>query len=113
PRRARPGRPRVLSCSDRRRRGPRAGARRAGRRRAGGGASRSPPGGEGDRGGLAAASATVGAPPQQQREEGEGEDHADLQGGAGEVRRSEEHTSELQSRFDLVCRLLLENKNEA
>src|SRR5699024_11479102 len=26
------------------------------------------------------------------------------------VRRSEEHTSELQSRFDLVCRLLLEQK---
>src|SRR5699024_12671229 len=26
--------------------------------------------------------------------------------------RSEEHTSELQSRFDLVCRLLLENKNK-
>src|SRR5699024_5642176 len=26
--------------------------------------------------------------------------------------RSEEHTSELQSRFDLVCRLLLENKNQ-
>src|SRR5438067_1057380 len=26
------------------------------------------------------------------------------------VRRSEEHTSELQSRFDLVCRLLLEKK---
>src|SRR5699024_12224081 len=25
--------------------------------------------------------------------------------------RSEEHTSELQSRFDLVCRLLLETKN--
>src|SRR5437868_11495045 len=25
--------------------------------------------------------------------------------------RSEEHTSELQSRFDLVCRLRLENKN--
>src|SRR5699024_11268043 len=25
--------------------------------------------------------------------------------------RSEEHTSELQSRFDLVCRLLLEQKN--
>ena len=24
--------------------------------------------------------------------------------------RSEEHTSELQSRFDLVCRLLLEKK---
>src|SRR5699024_3723399 len=28
------------------------------------------------------------------------------------VRRSEEHTSELQSRFDLVCRLLLEKKNK-
>src|SRR5207249_7481033 len=27
-----------------------------------------------------------------------------------EVARSEEHTSELQSRFDLVCRLLLEKK---
>src|SRR5699024_11418589 len=25
--------------------------------------------------------------------------------------RSEEHTSELQSRFDLVCRLLLDKKN--
>src|SRR5699024_11511834 len=29
---------------------------------------------------------------------------------APEVLRSEEHTSELQSRFDLVCRLLLEKK---
>src|SRR5699024_11295450 len=28
-------------------------------------------------------------------------------------RRSEEHTSELQSRFDLVCRLLLEKKTNA
>src|SRR5699024_11676061 len=28
-----------------------------------------------------------------------------------EQTRSEEHTSELQSRFDLVCRLLLEKKN--
>src|SRR5699024_11478458 len=28
-----------------------------------------------------------------------------------EIIRSEEHTSELQSRFDLVCRLLLEKKN--
>src|SRR5216683_8440164 len=27
--------------------------------------------------------------------------------------RSEEHTSELQSRSDLVCRLLLEKKNES
>src|SRR5699024_11664473 len=29
---------------------------------------------------------------------------------AAELTRSEEHTSELQSRFDLVCRLLLEKK---
>src|SRR5437868_11487397 len=29
------------------------------------------------------------------------------------VVRSEEHTSELQSRFDLVCRLLLEKKKRA
>src|SRR5689334_24155506 len=28
------------------------------------------------------------------------------------LRRSEEHTSELQSQFHLVCRLLLEKKNE-
>src|SRR5207249_7880553 len=33
-------------------------------------------------------------------------------GGSGSpvIERSEEHTSELQSRFDLVCRLLLEKK---
>src|SRR5690606_41141265 len=30
----------------------------------------------------------------------------------GAVRRSEEHTSELQSRENLVCRLLLEKKNK-
>src|SRR5699024_12710397 len=30
--------------------------------------------------------------------------------GGGGPGRSEEHTSELQSRFDLVCRLLLEKK---
>src|SRR5699024_12798675 len=29
-----------------------------------------------------------------------------------ELKRSEEHTSELQSRFDLVCRLLLEKKKK-
>src|SRR5207249_7295377 len=28
------------------------------------------------------------------------------------LKRSEEHTSELQSRFDLVCRLLLEKKTQ-
>src|SRR5699024_12401749 len=32
--------------------------------------------------------------------------------GVDEGRRSEEHTSELQSRFDLVCRLLLEKKRK-
>src|SRR2546429_4677087 len=31
-------------------------------------------------------------------------------GGDGRRRRSEEHTSELQSRLNLVCRLLLEKK---
>src|SRR2546421_2169621 len=34
-----------------------------------------------------------------------------LVGRRGGVVRSEEHTSELQSRSDLVCRLLLEKKN--
>src|SRR5699024_11216989 len=38
--------------------------------------------------------------------------HAVRGEGAGQLddARSEEHTSELQSRFDLVCRLLLEKK---
>src|SRR5699024_11247956 len=36
--------------------------------------------------------------------------HHARRGGPGRDRRSEEHTSELQSRFDLVCRLLLEKK---
>src|SRR5699024_11562508 len=31
---------------------------------------------------------------------------------SGRERRSEEHTSELQSRFDLVCRRLLEQKRK-
>src|SRR5689334_24729121 len=35
-----------------------------------------------------------------------GQDHKDA-----EDERSEEHTSELQSQFHLVCRLLLEKKN--
>src|SRR5207249_12261911 len=33
-------------------------------------------------------------------------------GGGEDSIRSEEHTSELQSRFDLVCRLLLEKKKK-
>src|SRR5690349_22571921 len=37
--------------------------------------------------------------------------HVGIEGVTGEV-RSEEHTSELQSRRDLVCRLLLEKKKE-
>src|SRR5207249_10627824 len=56
---------------------------------------------------------------------GRGTGHAGRAGPAGEVHergvgadrprsggRSEEHTSELQSRFDLVCRLLLEKKKK-
>src|SRR5699024_12255788 len=50
---------------------------------------------------------------------GTGVGSGDVDRGAGSVPacvrdrflRSEEHTSELQSRFDLVCRLLLEKKN--
>src|SRR5260221_7036322 len=38
-----------------------------------------------------------------------GESHAGM---LGEDVRSEEHTSELQSHSDLVCRLLLEKKNQ-
>src|SRR2546421_7611465 len=37
-------------------------------------------------------------------------DQASVVGPAHEIQRSEEHTSELQSRSDLVCRLLLEKK---
>src|SRR2546428_9432105 len=37
--------------------------------------------------------------------------HAGAPGRRAQARRSEEHTSELQSRSDLVCRLLLEKKN--
>src|SRR5438034_4562497 len=37
-------------------------------------------------------------------------EHLDPHGVIGEPLRSEEHTSELQSHSDLVCRLLLEKK---
>src|SRR5256885_10286686 len=40
-----------------------------------------------------------------------GELRGPRQGPAGEADRSEEHTSELQSPCNLVCRLLLEKKN--
>src|SRR5438105_6391626 len=36
--------------------------------------------------------------------------YKDRQAPPAQIRRSEEHTSELQSRVDLVCRLLLEKK---
>src|SRR5688572_31507814 len=40
-------------------------------------------------------------------------DHADIRGlGRSAVARSEEHTSELQSQSNLVCRLLLEKKKK-
>src|SRR5207248_9175749 len=38
--------------------------------------------------------------------------HIDEGGRTGAVGRSEEHTSELQSPYDLVCRLLLEKKKK-
>src|SRR3712207_8893387 len=54
-----------------------------------------------------------------EREEGQldddqrlGEEHVLVPGGEGGVGRSEEHTSELQSRQYLVCRLLLEKKKK-
>src|SRR2546429_5030927 len=43
---------------------------------------------------------------------GRGQRRAHLAPVGGEVCRSEEHTSELQSRLHLVCRLLLEKKNK-
>src|SRR5438067_5136929 len=57
----------------------------------------------------------------ERRQQTEEQSHAECQrqcesqnapvGGKNQThRRSEEHTSELQSRFDLVCRLLLEKK---
>src|SRR5699024_11281519 len=52
------------------------------------------------------AGGAVGHPgPSGSREHVDTEEHT----GGGD-KRSEEHTSELQSRFDLVCRLLLEKK---
>src|SRR5437868_8045114 len=51
------------------------------------------------------------APPALARRGVVGRHHCRRLGPGGACRRSEEHTSELQSRFDLVCRLLLEKKN--
>src|SRR5438445_9014936 len=53
-----------------------------------------------------AAAARAGAPP--------GRRHGGaVEGARARLRRSEEHTSELQSRQYLVCRLLLEKKNSS
>src|SRR5438093_4649286 len=41
-----------------------------------------------------------------------GLDRVDVEPGIGLVQRSEEHTSELQSLTNLVCRLLLEKKKQ-
>src|SRR5271168_5630839 len=41
-----------------------------------------------------------------------GGEHRLASGRVGGLRRSEEHTSELQSPYDLVCRLLLEKKKK-
>src|SRR5699024_11502928 len=51
---------------------------------------------------------------QRERDFGQRVDPAEVlyTAGATEGLRSEEHTSELQSRFDLVCRLLLEKKKK-
>src|SRR3712207_7563447 len=65
--------------------------------------------------------------PQRRRDEVDGSDAADRRGGFAirsaanqerarlddDRRRSEEHTSELQSRQYLVCRLLLEKNNKS
>src|SRR5690606_41362625 len=47
----------------------------------------------------------------QSHEEHQSSGHDHPSGIAGIDRRSEEHTSELQSRENIVCRLLLERKN--
>src|SRR5690349_23292696 len=46
------------------------------------------------------------------RRDGAAEAREEARPGRRAVRRSEEHTSELQSRRDLVCRLLLEKKKK-
>src|SRR5438105_5902783 len=56
-------------------------------------------------GGAAGRAADAGAPPQGVRGTAAGEPRTPCG-------RSEEHTSELQSRVELVCRLLLEKKKE-
>src|SRR5207249_11722508 len=47
-----------------------------------------------------------------QRREDQPGKRKELDAAGAHLARSEEHTSELQSRFDLVCRLLLEKKKK-
>src|SRR3712207_8477146 len=63
--------------------------------------------------GRQVAGGLVGVPGRQAhgRRDARGSTRARARGGVGGDDRSEEHTSELQSRQYLVCRLLLEKKN--
>src|SRR5260370_27024976 len=68
---------------------------------------------------VTASAATAGGQQQRQRggDQGEGKAGVDRHRAAAAAgrlrwRRSEEHTSELQSHLNLVCRLLLENKTQ-
>src|SRR2546427_9621660 len=45
--------------------------------------------------------------------QGKADSHSTSNLASGSGKRSEEHTSELQSQSNLVCRLLLEKKNES
>src|SRR5690349_24015461 len=63
--------------------------------------------------GLGGAGAGFGGPLAEGRQRRGGEARRRRAGVRGRgAHRSEEHTSELQSRRDLVCRLLLEKKNK-
>src|SRR3712207_8825766 len=69
---------------------------------------------QGDLAGPARVGQAVGGVGVRQRE-GVGDDHLGVEvpdGQAGQELRSEEHTSELQSRQYYLCRLLLEKKQE-
>src|SRR2546430_6858851 len=53
------------------------------------------------------------AGPRREPGRADGDRHRRADGpGGGDARRSEEHTSELQSQSNLVCRLLLEKKKQ-
>src|SRR2546430_17165486 len=54
----------------------------------------------------------VGAPASEQQDRGAQQGQRDEKPGRGLDARSEEHTSELQSQSNLVCRLLLEKKKK-